>query len=73
MTMLHLHHADELSPLIDALADVLRVAPTDAFTPDVVVIPTTGLRDATMAGAMVDGAYFSGTVGARLEGVVRTR
>ena len=50
MTMLHLHHADELSPLIDALADVLRIAPTDAFTPDVVVIPTMGLRDATMAG-----------------------
>ena len=48
--MLHLHHADELPPLLAALGDVLRVPPTDPFTPDVVVVPTAGLRDAAMAG-----------------------
>jgi len=48
--MLQLHHADELEPLLDALADVLERAPADPFTPDVVVVPTAGLADAAMVG-----------------------
>lgn len=48
--MLSLHHADELGPLLDALADVLAPAPADPFTADVVSVPAVGVRDAAMVG-----------------------
>ncbi len=48
--MLHLHHADELAPLLDALAEFLAPPPADPFTPDLVVVPAAGLRDAAMVG-----------------------
>jgi len=48
--MLTIHHADELEPLLDGLAELLRVPPTDPFTPDVVVVPAAGMQDAVMAG-----------------------
>ena len=48
--MLHLHHADQLDPLLDALAAVLDPAPADPFTPDLVVVPAVGLGDVAMAG-----------------------
>lgn len=48
--MLHLHHADDLEPLLDALAAVLAEPPADPFTPDLVVVPAAGLRDAAMVG-----------------------
>ena len=48
--MLHLHHADSLEPLLDALADVLAPAPADPFTADVVAVPAAGLKDAAMVG-----------------------
>ena len=48
--MFHLHHADHLDPLLDALADVLAPAPADPFTPDVVVVPAVGMGDAAMVG-----------------------
>lgn len=48
--MLQLHHADELDPLLDALAKVLEPAPADPFTADVVVVPTAGLADAAKVG-----------------------
>ena len=48
--MLHLHHADELDPLLDALANVLAPAPVDPFAPDLVVVPTAGLADAAKVG-----------------------
>ena len=60
--MLHLHHADRLEPLLDALAAVLATAPADPFTADVVAVPAAGLRDAAMVGlgrrlgASADGA-----------------
>ncbi len=48
--MLHLHHADHLDPLIDALASVLAAPVTDPFTPDVIAVPTAGARDWVTAG-----------------------
>jgi exodeoxyribonuclease V gamma subunit len=48
--MLHLHHAERLEPLLDALADVLAPTPPDPFTPDLVVVPAAGMRDAAMVG-----------------------
>ncbi|MEY4173905.1 MAG: exodeoxyribonuclease subunit gamma, partial [Actinomycetota bacterium] len=48
--MLQLHHADELDPLLDALAAVLGPSPADPFTPDLVVVPTAGLADAAKVG-----------------------
>ena len=48
--MLHLHQADRLEPLIDAMAEILRVPPPDPFTPEIVVVPTVGMQDAAMAG-----------------------
>lgn len=48
--MLTLHHADEIEPLLDALAVVLTPAPADAFTPDLVVVPTAGLADVAKVG-----------------------
>jgi exodeoxyribonuclease V gamma subunit len=48
--MLLLHHADELEPLLDALAGVLESAPADPFSPDLVVAPTAGLADAAKVG-----------------------
>lgn len=48
--MLHLHHADQLDPLLDALAEVLTPAPADPFAPDLVVVPAVGLGDVAMAG-----------------------
>lgn len=48
--MIRLHHADHLEPLLDALADVLAVVPSDPFTPDLVVVPSAGVADAAMAG-----------------------
>ena len=37
--MLTLHHADQLEPLLDALAGLLAVPTGDPFTPEVVVVP----------------------------------
>ena len=48
--MLHLHHSDELEPLLDALSNVLESAPADPFASDVVVVPTAGLADAAKVG-----------------------
>ena len=48
--MFHLHHADELDPLLESLADLLAAPPDDPFTPDVLVVPTAGLADYAMAG-----------------------
>ena len=48
--MLHLHHADRLEPLLDALADLLAVPPADPFEADVVAVPAVGIRDAAMVG-----------------------
>ena len=48
--MLHLHHADHLDQLLDALAEVLTPAPADPFTPDLVVVPAAGMSDAAMVG-----------------------
>lgn len=48
--MLHLHHADELDPLLASLAGVLAVPPPDPFTAEVLVVPTAGLADYAMAG-----------------------
>ena len=48
--MLHLHHSDELDPLLDALSNVLESAPADPFASDVVVVPTAGLADAAKVG-----------------------
>ena len=48
--MLTLHHADEIEPLLDALAVVLGPAPDDPFTPDLVVVPTAGLADVAKVG-----------------------
>ncbi len=48
--MLHLHHADRLEPLLDALAELLAVPPADPFEADVVAVPAAGIRDAAMVG-----------------------
>ncbi|RLE20116.1 MAG: hypothetical protein DRJ50_11250, partial [Actinobacteria bacterium] len=48
--MFHLHHADELDPLLESLADLLATPPDDPFTPDVLVVPTAGLEDYAKAG-----------------------
>ena len=48
--MLHLHHADRLEPLLDALAELLAVPPADPFEADVVAVPAVGIRDAAMVG-----------------------
>ncbi|MFZ4718645.1 MAG: exodeoxyribonuclease V subunit gamma [Ilumatobacteraceae bacterium] len=48
--MLHLHHADELEPLVTALAGVFAEAPDDPFTPEVVVVPAAGMEDAVKVG-----------------------
>ena len=48
--MLHLHHADRLEPLLDALGELLASPPDDPFVPDVVAVPAAGIRDAAMVG-----------------------
>lgn len=48
--MLNVFHADELEPLLDALAGRLAVAPADAFERDVVVVPNAGMKDAVVVG-----------------------
>ena len=48
--MIHLHHAERLEPLLDALAEVLRTPVADPFTPDVVVVPAAGIQDAVQVG-----------------------
>ncbi|MEI8238279.1 MAG: exodeoxyribonuclease V subunit gamma, partial [Actinomycetota bacterium] len=48
--MIHLHRAEQLDVLLDALADVLRPAPPDPFTRDLVVVPAAGISDAVQAG-----------------------
>jgi exodeoxyribonuclease V gamma subunit len=48
--MLHLHHADQLDPLLDGLADVLSVVPADPFAGDLVVVPAAGMHDAALVG-----------------------
>ena len=49
-SLLHLHHAESLEPLLDALAAVLGAPTTDPFAPELVVVPTVGMADAAMAG-----------------------
>jgi len=48
--MLHLHHADQLDPLLDALGDLLCTTPADPFAPELVVVPAAGLQDAALVG-----------------------
>lgn len=48
--MLNVFHADELEPLLDALAGRLAAAPVDAFERDVVVVPNAGMKDAVVVG-----------------------
>lgn len=48
--MLHLHHADRLEPLLDALAELLAVPPADPFEADVVAVPAAGMEDAVKVG-----------------------
>lgn len=42
---LHVHRGPHLAPLAGALADILATPPDDPFTPDVVAVPTAGIRD----------------------------
>lgn len=48
--MLTVFHADELEPLLEALAGRLSVAPENAFENDVVVVPNAGMKDAVLVG-----------------------
>lgn len=47
---LHLHHSEDLDALLDALAELLRGPLDDPFTPEVIVVPTVGVRDHVTAG-----------------------
>ncbi|MCU1397477.1 MAG: exodeoxyribonuclease gamma subunit [Acidimicrobiales bacterium] len=42
---LHVHHASHLVPLVDSLAGVLATPLADPFAPEVVAVPTAGIRD----------------------------
>lgn len=48
--MLRIHHADEFEPLLDALAAAIGAPGVDPFVPDLVVVPTAGVKDAVTAG-----------------------
>jgi exodeoxyribonuclease V gamma subunit len=48
--MIRLHHADDLEPLLDALAEVVGAPTPDPFVPELVVVPSLGMRDAVTAG-----------------------
>ena len=47
---LHLHHSDDVDALLDDLAEIMRVPLGDPFTPEVIVVPTVGVRDHVTAG-----------------------
>jgi exodeoxyribonuclease V gamma subunit len=42
--VLHVHHADRADHLVAALADVLRRAPVDPFTPEVIAVHSRGIE-----------------------------
>lgn len=63
--MLTLHHADELEPLLTALAGVLAPPLADPFAPHVVAVPSAGMSDAVMAAL---GAHLGAT--GRRDGIV---
>ncbi|MCU1387009.1 MAG: recC, partial [Ilumatobacteraceae bacterium] len=42
---LYVHHASHLVPLVDSLAGVLATPLADAFAPEVIAVPTAGVRD----------------------------
>ncbi|MBA2740042.1 MAG: exodeoxyribonuclease V subunit gamma [Nocardioidaceae bacterium] len=44
MTGLHLHRAERADVLVEALADVLRVAQDDPFAPELVAVPARGIE-----------------------------
>ncbi|MFZ4809768.1 MAG: exodeoxyribonuclease V subunit gamma [Ilumatobacteraceae bacterium] len=48
--MFFVHHADQLSPLLDSLARVLARPLDDPFASELVVVPAVGMHDAVMAG-----------------------
>ncbi|MFM8312456.1 MAG: exodeoxyribonuclease V subunit gamma [Ilumatobacteraceae bacterium] len=48
--MIRLHHADDLEPLLDELARVVGVPTDDPFVPELVIVPSLGMRDAVVAG-----------------------
>lgn len=59
--MIRLHHADDLEPLLDVLAEVVGVPTADPFVPELIVVPSLGMRDAVTAGlALRVGASSAG-------------